>query len=52
MEIGDAGRCQEQREGCTGDGRAVLDPFEADINDRSVVIVACESCLNDIAMDI
>jgi hypothetical protein len=52
MEIGDAGLCQEQREGCTGDGRVVADPYEQDINDRTVLIVACANCVHDIAMDI
>lgn len=45
--------CQERREGCTGIGRLVEDPFEADVNNNpGVMIVACEHCESEIAREI
>jgi len=44
--------CQYQFEGCTGDGREILQPYVLEMENREEIVVACYSCERELSTDV
>jgi len=45
-------RCSESGSRCTGTGERYVDPYESDVNGRTILRYLCENCLQDICDEI